>query len=182
MPKHIAYFILKKSHKNFKKGVKTCIRKKLGSFFEINKKDGTQIKFRKDKWNKELFEPLYSDTNLKKLENEIVSEYNDLIEFSVDKKIEKFGLNIKVSFSWNTDAYYDVGDISVSLDRKFYKTKLEKEIGCMIAEDVKYSVELSETFMKKEIEEGNKRLAGFLNKCNNLSKEVGFDVFENYFN
>lgn len=182
MPKHIAYFILKKSHKNFKKGTKTRIRKNLESFFEINKRDGTQIRFRKDKWNKELFEPLYSNVDLNKLKNEIISEYNDLIEFDVDKKIEKFGLNIRVTFSWNTDAYYDVGDINVSLDKKFYKTKLEKEIGSMIAEDVKYSVELSETFMKKEIEEGNKRLADFLNKCNNLSKQVGFDVFENYFN
>lgn len=182
MPKHIAYFILKKNHKTFKKGTKTQIRRKLGDFFEINKRNGFQIKFRQDKWNVELFEPIYCNRNLKSIERELILEYNNLISFSSKKKVEKFGLNIKSTFVWSQGSYYEIGDIEIFLDSKFYKTKLEKEIGKMLSEDIKYSSELSESFMLNEIEEGNKRIEEFLKKCDNISVEVGYDVFENYLN
>ena len=182
MPKHVAYFILKKNHKTFKKGTKTQLRKRLGDFFELNKRNGAQIRFRQDKWNKELFEPLYSERNLKSLEKELILEYNDLISFSCKKNIEKFGLNIKITFNWNWGSYYEIEDIDVILDKKFYKTKLEKEIGTMLCEDIKYSSELHESFMSEEIEKGNNRIEYFLKKCDDISLEVGFDVFENYLN
>ena len=182
MSKHISYFILKKNHKTFRKKAKTRIRKKLGDFFEISKRNGIQIKFREDKWNRELFEPIYSNINLKQIEKELTSEYNALLEINIKKNIEKFGLIVEIIFFWNAENYYEFYDISVSLDNKFYKTKLDKEIGKMLAEDIKYSAELSKLFISNELVEENKKLEKFLKKCNNLSKEVGFDVFENYLN
>ena len=180
MSKHIAYFVLKKNHKTFKRGTKTQIRKRLGDFFELNKRNGAQIKFREDKWNKELFEPIYSYRNLRILKKELLIDYNKLISFSCKKKIEKFGLNIDVTFSWNWEAYYEIVNIEITLDNKFYKTKFEKEIGKMISEDIKYNFELFEDFMWEDIEKGNKRIESFLKKCNDISFEVGFNVFDSY--
>ena len=180
MSKHISYFLLKKNHKGFKKGSKTNIRNKIGGFFEITKNNGTQIKFREDKWNEDLFEPLYFNININTLKNELISECNSLIEFSFEKQLDKFGLKLWITLSWNWEAYYEIGDVYVYPDKKFYKTKLEKEIGVMLQEDLQQNYMLLEDIMKEEIKMCNKNLNIFLNKCHQISKEVGFDVYESF--
>lgn len=182
MSKHIAYFVLQKNHETFKKGAKTEIRKRLGDFFEINKKNGIQIKFREDKWNKELFKPIFSNMNINKLEKDLIKEFNKLLDFSVKIKVEKLGLIITTYLSWTDDVYYSIQEIEVSLDPKFYKTKIEKQIGYMLEGDFKHGEDVIESMISKEIKQGNKKIKIFLNKCDNLSKQVGFDVFETFLN
>jgi hypothetical protein len=180
MSQHISYFALKKGHKTFKKGAKTLIRRHIGDFFEIRKRNGKFIRFREDKLNKELFEPIYANTNIKKLESELKTEFNDLLEFNVTKKIDKFGLTLIIYFSWTDDVHYTMQEVDVELDSKFYSTSLDKEIGSILSYELSDNVDFVESLVKKELKEGNKRIEKFISKCDKLSEEVGFDVFNNY--
>ena len=129
-----------------------------------------------------MIEPIYVNINLSALENKLIKEFNNLLELSVNKRIEKLGLFLTIYLSWADGTQYTTQEIGVSLDSKFYKTKIEKEIGYMLADDMRYSTELLESMIKKELKEGNKRINDFLNKCDSISEEVGFDVFENFLN
>ena len=180
MPKHISHFTLKKNHKTFRKGTKTLIRRNIDDFFEIRKKDGKSIKFRVDKLNKELFEPMYHNENLKTLESELKKECNELLEFNVSKKIEKFGLTLTVYFSWTDDIYYTMQEVEVEMDSKIYKTSIDKEIGAMLSYELTDNVDFAEVLTRNELKEGNKRIENFIKKCNKISENVGFDVFTNY--
>jgi len=180
MKKHISYFILKKNHKNFKKGTKTKIRKDINSFFEISKKNGTKIQFREDKWNPELFEPIYHKLNLKSLQKNLLKEYNALLEFKLNKLNKQFGLNIVAYFNWEYDSNYSLNYFDVKIDLKICKTKESRELGQMLSYELSDNYEFIESLFKSEVKAGNKKIQEFLDKCNRISEEVGFDVFNTY--